>query len=100
MHHPHRRRRKAISADSAQHISIERGVSFEPAVDVVGYFMMSTDLVEQFEHYSRPERMNGNCHSLPPLTAQFCAFMARAIGVPRAAVALAQISLASGQRLG
>jgi hypothetical protein len=69
VHQPHRRRRKAISADGAQHISIERGVSFEPRVDVVRNAVMATNLVEQLKNNSRAERVNGNCHALPPLTA-------------------------------
>src|SRR5438874_7459841 len=63
--------RKSITTDSLKHPAIERGVSFEPAIDVGRNAVVSTDLVEQLIDDACTERMNGSGHSLPPVTTQF-----------------------------
>jgi hypothetical protein len=50
---------------------VKRSVTLEPLVDIVCNAVMSANFVEQFEHHSRTERVNGSGHSLPPLTTQF-----------------------------
>jgi hypothetical protein len=53
------------------HIPVKRGVSPKTIIHILRNAVMPTDLVEQLIDDAFTERVNGNRHFLPTLTAQF-----------------------------
>jgi hypothetical protein len=62
---PNRRGRKSIGTEVAQHRGIERGVPFEPAVEIAAERVVSVELIDQLEQGAGTEIVDTRNQPLP-----------------------------------